>query len=330
MQICKKYFLCLLTALFVFSILVSQSVSSPQAPSIPTVTTPAITPPTAPTVPSVTVPSFTPPASPSMPTPPIVTPPEVFVQTTPAAATSNKNSQNETSTVQTTNTQNNQTSNIMTSSLASDLNATAIETITNLFSNDSSNLGQSPLGSLSSLGDLSTILNTTPTGETSSVAISTNALLQEVLAKLGELEKKIDKGSIESRSQAETSIKNQSQILRFLAANGSSFQTQNILTSVKNTFISTPEKDGTFLLSCDRIYTTGNVTFQETIYMLFKASGSDTFEVALSVQGKDSNSVLKQLSKSSPFKATRTGNLVTIHLYNQTQQLEVLLDINFE
>ncbi len=129
------------------------TVPSIQMPSIPSISSPTISGPTAPSVPKVEL-------------------------TTP------ENSENVKTTTSTTNTPQ--------SELSTDLTVTALETISNLFTDEENAIGAedfSDIGNFSSLTEVATMLN----GElTATSDETTKALLQEILLKLSELETKID------------------------------------------------------------------------------------------------------------------------------------------
>ncbi len=327
MQISKNSKPILISFFFLPLFLFSQSV---QPPTIPTITVPSVAAPTMPNAPIVTTPTLSESSIPQIPAIPTITTPSPSNSTSTINPNLEESNLPENSTIRTTTTTSSPQGTTIPSSLTSELSATAIETLSTLFSNDTNAIGENPLASISSLSGLSSLLDTNQTTNTTGAnTVSTNALLQEVLTKLQELEARIDTTQTTASSKNNTPIQNSSSILRFSASYGQNNESQNILNSIKKVYISKPEKDGTFLLTCDRVYAVANTVYQETFYMLFKSVKSDTFEVALSAQGKDTNSVLQQIALDSPFSATRTGNLVSINIYNSKQQLEVLLDIDF-
>ncbi len=122
-----------------------------------------------PTTPSIAAPSIVAPVVPSVPT----------IQLSTGSADETR----------TTSTSNNDQ---IPSALATELSASALETLSGLFTGSEENLNATALGefeSFSSLEELSTLLNTEITSTDDATTI---ALLQEILLKLSELEEKID------------------------------------------------------------------------------------------------------------------------------------------
>ncbi len=152
MQIYKNIFLLFF---FTTTLAFSQTATQPiQAPVAPTITGPSVT---APTIPSLQMSTL---------------PDNATVKTTTDATKSNPQS--------------------LPSELSTDLTATALETLSGLFGDDTGAFTDDSLaglGSFSSLGDLSTLLNQELTTTDDPTTI---ALLQEILLKLTELEAKID------------------------------------------------------------------------------------------------------------------------------------------
>lgn len=283
---------------------------SPQAPSIQ-----------GPSVPTITVPTVSAPIAPVAP-----------VLGTPMITTQSAG-------------KNNSSSSLASSAISSDLTATALQTLSSFIGGETDtdaldSLGD--LGSFSSLGDLgslSSLLGSTDSGIQNTANIdSTNALLTQILQKLDTLfvainENKVDATQITVSEQI--APQNFSQILRFsstnIAENGQNASIYDILNTCRSIFISEPESDGTFLLTCDRVYSANGTLQNETFYMLFKAIETDIFEVAVSVQQsrENKNSILYRLSEYSPLVAIRTGNLVTLRSQNPAPQVDLLLDIDF-
>ncbi len=151
MQICKSMLICLI--LFFSGLFVYAQNTSPsiQAPTPPSVQVPSVVAPVIPTLQINSVPN------------------NATVKTT-KTETGNKES--------------------IPSELSSDLTATALETLNGLFSSDEETLSAlDSLGSFSSVGDLTKLLNEEINTTTDT---STHELLQEILIKLTELEAKID------------------------------------------------------------------------------------------------------------------------------------------
>jgi len=286
---------------------------SPQAPSIQ-----------GPTVPTITVPTV---SAPIAPTAPVLGTPTITTQST---TSTNKN---------------NSTTSLASSVIPSDLTATALQTLSSFIGGETDtdaldSLGD--LGSLSSLGNLgslSSLLGSTDSGIQNTANIdSTNALLTKILQKLDTLFVAINENKVDA---TQTTVgeqivpQNFSQVLRFsstnIAENGQNASIYDILNTCRSIFISEPESDGTFLLTCDRVYSANGTLQNETFYMLFKAIETDIFGVAVSVQQsrENKNSILYRLSQYSPLVAIRTGNLVTLRSQNPAPQVDLLLDIDF-
>ncbi|MCR5724069.1 MAG: hypothetical protein K6G80_03185 [Treponema sp.] len=117
-------------------------------------------------------------------------------------------------------------------------------------------------------------------------------------------------------------------ILRFLV-NG-----HDVLPSCRQLYFSTQESDGSFLLTGDRKYAADGKLRAETFYLLFRATGSKSgttsYNVALSLSQDylNENSFLYQLSKHGSLQATRTGNLVTMHISDAGWNCDLLLTMD--
>lgn len=203
-------------------------------------------------------------------------------------------------------------------------------------SDSDSSLLTSLLGSSSSSDDLSllTALSGTTLGGTNT---TTTLLLTEIIDKLDQLSKQLEARNGSSsdtgdatassasatgtESAAVTASVNTPGLIRFRIAG------YDILSSFTDLYISTPEKNGTFLLTADRVYTADGRRRTETLYMLFTAnpSGSSTetdagflnsytVTVSLLQDAENKNSFLYRLSQAAPLQAEKTGNLVSLRL----------------
>ena len=152
---------------------------------------------------------------------------------------------------------------------------------------------------------------------TTSNSSSSNILLTQILQKLEELQKQVD--NINSKSQQATEknsqTKNETQtsqnqiseeniensvskkILRFKINN------YDLTKSFTTLFFSEPEKDGSFLLTGDRVYNLYGKQMSETFYMLFKNENGNNFEVAVALNQNDENqnSFLYKFAKYGSF-----------------------------
>lgn len=177
---------------------------------------------------------------------------------------------------------------------------------------------------------------------TTSNSSSSNILLTQILQKLEELQKQVD--NINSKSQQATEknsqTKNETQtsqkqiseenvensvskkILRFKINN------YDLTKSFTTLFFSEPEKDGSFLLTGDRVYNLYGKQMSETFYMLFKNENGNNFEVAVALNQNDENpnSFLYKLAKNSPYKAQRTGNLFFINSNKNDLKIDILIE----
>lgn len=118
-----------------------------------------------------------------------------------------------------------------------------------------------------------------------------------------------------------------SKIIRF-SVNG-----YDILSTCRHVFISDVQTDGTFLVTGDRRYSTDGKTRKETFHLLFKTSegesGVSRYETATAVNQDylNENSFLYQMSNMKGLKASRVGNLVTMHTDDPKWNLELLIDL---
>ena len=108
----------------------------------------------------------------------------------------------------------------------------------------------------------------------------------------------------------------------------------NILDSIQTVFISKPENDGSFLLTADRIYYVNQKQRKETVYVLFKAIGSNgsstTFQIEPEIvqDVKNQNSFVYKMAQRDDLTAKKTGNLVVINNSDKNMQIDMLIDID--
>lgn len=116
-------------------------------------------------------------------------------------------------------------------------------------------------------------------------------------------------------------------ILRFFV-NG-----YNIKDTIRTTYFSKKEKDGSFLLTGDRKFTTDGKNRNETFYLLFKSDGNCGTSAGYFVEPqvvqdyKNEYSFLYQLTKKPELKAEKTGNLVSLKYISDEWNMDLLLDI---
>ena len=134
----------------------------------------------------------------------------------------------------------------------------------NLF-NSTDMLTASDISSLSSSGLFSNLSSLY--GNSSSLNESSNqVLLEQILDSLNDLHKIQNENTSSKTSSLESAFKDREpSILRF-KING--YDIKDSLTTV---YFSKPEADGSFLLTADRRYISGNKMLNETFYFLFKS-----------------------------------------------------------
>lgn len=116
-------------------------------------------------------------------------------------------------------------------------------------------------------------------------------------------------------------------ILRF-TING-----KNILSSCKNICFSSPENDGTFLLTADRKFQSQKENYDETFYFLFKKNTDNVSEVGYNVEPKifqnqaNSNSELYKMNSLKNLSAKKTGNLVYLQHTSENLSVDLLIDL---
>ena len=216
-------------------------------------------------------------------------------------------------------------------STSEDILSSFINNNTNLTAKDISTLYDSGLfTNLSSLTGLSKDYSSGIANE------ETNALLKKVLESLDELKNKQKNASVLEKANltnfqtdSQTFKKRQPSILRF-KLNGYS-----MTESFTKVFFSEPETSGTFLLSADRRYFSGQKAKEETLYILFRAVSSTGTSIIYDVEPsviqteKNETSYIYKLSQIKNLRAEKTGNLVSLHSEENGLKVDMLLDIDY-
>ena len=131
------------------------------------------------------------------------------------------------------------------------------------------------------------------------------------------------------QTDSQTFKKRQPSILRF-KLNGYS-----MTESFTKVFFSEPETSGTFLLSADRRYFSGQKAKEETLYILFRAVSSTGTSIIYDVEPsviqteKNETSYIYKLSQIKNLRAEKTGNLVSLHSEENGLKVDMLLDIDY-
>lgn len=216
-------------------------------------------------------------------------------------------------------------------STSEDILSSFINNNTNLTAKDISTLYDSGLfTNLSSLTGLSKDYSSGIANE------ETNALLKKVLESLDELKNQQKNASVLEKANltnfqtdSQTFKKRQPSILRF-KLNGYS-----MTESFTKVFFSEPETSGTFLLSADRRYFSGQKAKEETLYILFRAVSSTGTSIIYDVEPsviqteKNETSYIYKLSQIKNLRAEKTGNLVSLHSEENGLKVDMLLDIDY-
>lgn len=165
--------------------------------------------------------------------------------------------------------------------------------------------------------------------------VSTNVLLQQILTSLEEL-KQENKTKSGAEKQNLNNLQEDNQTFKSRNPNVLRFKINgyNILDSIQTVFISEPENDGSFLLTADRIYYVNQKQRKETVYVLFKAIGSNgsstTFQIEPEIvqDVKNQNSFVYKMAQRDDLTAKKTGNLVVINNSDKNMQIDMLIDID--
>ena len=88
------------------------------------------------------------------------------------------------------------------------------------------------------------------------------------------------------------------------------------------------------MLTADRIYYVNQKQRKETVYVLFKAIGSNgsstTFQIEPEIvqDVKNQNSFVYKMAQRNDLTAKKTGNLVVINNSDKNMQIDMLIDID--
>jgi protease II len=194
---------------------------------------------------------------------------------------------------------------------------------------------------LSSLSTLSSSLLNSSSLTSTNNSVATNTILTQILQRLEQLQAQVDKinsqpqqvseKNLQNKNEVQTnttqqqiseSKNNQNKILRFKINN------YDLTKSFTTLFFSEKEKDGSFLLTGDRVYNLYGKQMSETFYMLFKNENGNNFEVAVALNQNDENqnSFLYKFAKDSPYKSQRTGNLFFINSNKNDLKIDILIE----
>lgn len=165
--------------------------------------------------------------------------------------------------------------------------------------------------------------------------VSTNVLLQQILTSLDEL-KQENKTKSDAEKQNQNNLQEDNHTFKSRNPNILRFKINgyNILDSIQTVFISKPENDGSFLLTADRIYYVNQKQRKETVYVLFKAIGSNgsstTFQIEPEIvqDVKNQNSFVYKMAQRNDLTGKKTGNLVVINNSDKNMQIDMLIDID--
>ena len=213
------------------------------------------------------------------------------------------------------------------------------EDILSSFINNNTNLTAKDISTLYDSGLFTNLSSLTGLSKDYSSGIAneeTNALLKKVLESLDELKNQQKNASVLEKANLtnfqtdfQTFKKRQPSILRF-KLNGYS-----MTESFTKVFFSEPETSGTFLLSADRRYFSGQKAKEETLYILFRAVSSTGTSIIYDVEPsviqteKNETSYIYKLSQIKNLRAEKTGNLVSLHSEENGLKVDMLLDIDY-
>ncbi|MBP5284124.1 MAG: hypothetical protein J6Y93_05610, partial [Treponema sp.] len=165
--------------------------------------------------------------------------------------------------------------------------------------------------------------------KTSTAANSTVSTLIQILRELSSIKESVSQVQAPSKpAAASNKASSDAKILRFWV-NG-----YDLLTSFRQVYFSTEESDGSFMLTADRKYKSGNKILSETFYILFKATGNSggiiTYNVSTELvqETKNPSSPVSILASQKNLKASRTGNLVKIVRDDQDFRTNILLSMD--
>lgn len=153
-----------------------------------------------------------------------------------------------------------------------------------------------------------------------------NAVLSQILVELNEIKAAQKNLIVDDPSKSRPSSEPPA-IRRFVINN------YDILRNCNAVYFSTPENDGSFLLTGDCKMLYNNQTLAETFYMFFKSKGTENghqvydVEVSVSQSSKFTGSKLYLFSQQKDLIAQKTGNLVTLRSVQNNVSTDMLLDI---
>ncbi len=183
------------------------------------------------------------------------------------------------------------------------------------------------LDSMGLLGNFSSLLS--KNSVSSAGTGSDTLLLQQILRELSSIKESVSQVQAPSKpAAASNKASSDAKILRFWV-NG-----YDLLTSFRQVYFSTEESDGSFMLTADRKYQSGNKILSETFYILFKATGNSggiiTYNVSTELvqETKNPSSPVSILASQKNLKASRTGNLVKIVRDDQDFRTNILLSMD--
>lgn len=235
---------------------------------------------------------------------------------TPGQKPQSTKSQTETSTVTTTTTNTATGTQTTTTRTASTLPAN----LNDLTAADLSALAQS--GAFSSLsGLMGTNTSSLTAGNTAN-----DAVLTQILTELNEIKAAQKNITVSDPSKSRPS--NEPPAIRRFVVNN-----YDLLKTCNAVYFSSPENDGSFLLTGDCKMLYNNQTLSETFYMFFKSNGTEnghqifSVEVSLSQSSQFPASVLYKFCSQQNITAVKTGNLVTIKGVQNGVTSDVLLDV---
>ncbi|MCR4742507.1 MAG: hypothetical protein K5866_06535 [Treponema sp.] len=231
----------------------------------------------------------------------------------------------------------NQANGVSSNTVLSDGSST--EDILSSFINNNANLTAKDISTLYDSGLFTNLSSLTGLSKEYASGITyeeTNTLLKKVLESLDELKNQQKNASILEKANltnyqtdSQTFKKRQPTILRF-KLNGYS-----MTESFTKVFFSEPESSGSFLLSADRRYFSGQKAREETLYILFRAVSSTGTSIIYDVEpsvvqtDKNESSYIYKLSQIKTLRAEKTGNLVSIHSEENGMKVDMLLDIDY-
>lgn len=254
-----------------------------------------------------------------------------YTPTVPSFYNGSTNTANKSSSTKNTSSSSGQEETQSTSSASSSKTSSAASTNLNLLTSilyGDDYLTASDLNLLSSSGNLSTLSSLTglsALSTTGTASASSNVLLTEILESINEL--KEGQKKLESAKEKPASANNVSSVLRF-RING-----YDLLSGLSEVYFSTPETDGSFLLTADRIYQADRKSRKETLYLLFRFAGlsgtNRTYQVEAFVMqdSENQNSLVYKLCSGGPLNAVKTGNLVVLNGNQNGVACDILLDI---